>query len=218
MRTSLIEWGVATETLRGQAECGDCHVIQPFKKGVLVAAVDGAGHGSAAARAARTAAENLERFAGETLLSLLQRCHRSLQGTRGVVLSLASLSSADNTLTWLGVGNVEGVLLRADPRTIPARESLVLGGGIVGVKFARPYIKTIPVKPGDTLFFATDGISLDFVQDLNLRDLPQPVADRVLSRHWIGRDDALVLVVRYRGRVEQPATQRIETLQGARVP
>lgn len=201
---ALIEWGVATETFRGQAECGDCYVIQPSKEGVLVAAVDGVGHGRAAARAATIAAETLGRFADEALLSLLQRCHRILRGTRGVVFSLASLSSVDNRMTWLGVGNVEGMLLRADPRVIPTQESLVLRGGVVGVKLALPYATTIPIMPGDTLLFATDGISPEFLQDLNLRDPPQPVADRVLSRYWLGRDDALVLVVRYRGRSRLP--------------
>ena len=35
-------------------------------------------------------------------------------------------------MTWLGVGNVDGFLLRADNQTKPAHESLFLRGGVVG--------------------------------------------------------------------------------------
>ena len=32
--------------------------------------------------------------------------------TRGVVLSIALFNAENNTMTWLGVGNVDGLLLR----------------------------------------------------------------------------------------------------------
>ncbi len=56
----LIEWGVAAQPLEGEAESGDLHVVQRFPKGVLVAAVDGLGHGPEAAAAARSAVATLK--------------------------------------------------------------------------------------------------------------------------------------------------------------
>ena len=46
---------------------------------------------------------------------LLEQCHRALARTRGVVMSVASVRARELTVTWLGVGNVEGVLARSDP-------------------------------------------------------------------------------------------------------
>src|SRR5207245_2855891 len=47
---ALIEWGVATLALPGQAQSGDLHLVKPLGTGVLVAAVDGLGRGAGAAR------------------------------------------------------------------------------------------------------------------------------------------------------------------------
>ena len=93
----LLHWGVATLALAGQRESGDLHLVKPVDGGALVAVVDGLGHGEEAAFAAKTAVGALERYGHEPPLSVLQRCHEALIGTRGVVLSLASFDSARGT-------------------------------------------------------------------------------------------------------------------------
>ena len=45
----LIEWGVATLALPGEAQSGDRHLVKPVGSTVLVAVVDGLGHGAEAA-------------------------------------------------------------------------------------------------------------------------------------------------------------------------
>jgi len=107
----VIEWGVAMRTLPGEAQCGDVHLVKPIASGVLLAVADGLGHGAEAAAAARAAVTALERHAGESPLALVERSHRALHGTRGAVLSLALVNRHERSLTWLGVGNVEGTLL-----------------------------------------------------------------------------------------------------------
>src|SRR5260370_18046943 len=57
----------------------------------------------------------LELNAEENVISLIKRCHVGLNGMRGVVLSLASFNFRDALMTWIGVGNVQGTLLRHDP-------------------------------------------------------------------------------------------------------
>src|SRR5437660_1766381 len=126
---SLLDWGVASLALPGQAVSGDLHLVQPFPNGVLVAAVDGLGHGAEAATAAQVAVATLQAHAHESVLALLKRCHETLRETRGVVLTLASFHARDGTITWAGVGNVEGVLQRADVRGSPARDQVLLHGG-----------------------------------------------------------------------------------------
>jgi hypothetical protein len=154
--------------------------------------------GAAAAHAAAIAVATLERHAHEPVTALVERCHERLRATRGVVMSLGALSAREHTLTWLGVGNVDGVLLRAEPAAQPALEWVPLRGGVVGDRLAPPHASTIPITRGDTLVFATDGFD-DFVQSLTTDDAAQRVADRLLARHARGTDDALVLVARYLG-------------------
>src|SRR5207244_6040706 len=119
-----------TRTMSGETECGDAHAVVEWSGGALVAVVDGLGHGGEAAIAARTAVATLAEHADEPVVPLLQRCHRQLRGSRGVVMTLASCQEATGEMTWLGVGNVEGFLLRADPCAMPARESVLLRGGV----------------------------------------------------------------------------------------
>jgi len=195
----LIEWGAAALPLEGGPESGDLYVVRPFDHGALVAVVDGLGHGSEAALAAKTAVATLEDYAHEPVISLLRRCHERLMRTRGVVMSLASLDAESNTLTWLGVGNVEAVLLRADAAANPAREDVLLRGGVVGYQLPTLRASILPVTRGDVLIFATDGIRSGFVEDVILSDPPQKIAEQILARRARGTDDALVLVARYLG-------------------
>lgn len=199
LERSVLEWGVATLTLPGQAESGDRHLVKPFPNGVLVAAADGLGHGEEAAAAAKSAVRLLERSAHEGVIGLFQRCHEHLRETRGVALSLASFRTHDGVMTWLGVGNVEGILLRAAANPDVRRESLVLRGGVVGGHLPPLHASAIPVMPGDTLIFATDGIRGGFGEGLTLGGAPQRLADQILAQQATGTDDALVLVARFLG-------------------
>src|SRR5437867_5333822 len=195
----IIEWGSASLPLAGEVESGDKHVVKTFPHGALLAAMDGLGHGEEAAAAANIAVRVLQSSENESLISLLKRCHEQLRSTRGVVISLAAFNAVDETMTWVGVGNVEGVLLRADPAVNPGYEYLTLRNGVVGSRLPLLHAAVVPVMRGDTLVFATDGIRSQFTQRRALGDGPQQIADRILARYAKGTDDALVLVGRYVG-------------------
>jgi serine phosphatase RsbU (regulator of sigma subunit) len=194
---SLLDWGFACRAAPGEAVSGDLHLVQPFVGGALVAAVDGLGHGVAAADAARAAVVTLQAHSHEPVLALLKHCHEALRGTRGVVLTLASFHARDGTMTWAGVGGVEGVLLRAGASS--RRADLLLAGGVVGLHLPPLRELVLPVAVGDTLILATDGVRSGFADGLSLESGPQQLADRILARDAKGTDDALVLVARYAG-------------------
>lgn len=199
--STLIEWGAAASALPGQAVSGDRFVVAPFPHGVLAAVVDGLGHGDAASLAAEFAVATLSQYASEPVISLVQHCHEALLRTRGVVMSLASFNGQDNSMTWMGVGNVEGVLFRADAKANPPHETILLRGGTVGYMLPPLHASVLPVARGDTLIFVTDGIRSSFAEGLAWVNAPQQIADRILSQHGKQTDDALVLVVRYLGGV-----------------
>ena len=197
--SSAIEWGVASRALPGQPASGDINVVKGFSDGVLVAAVDGLGHGEEAATAAAVAAATLEKHAAEPVMTLVQRCHEALRATRGVAMSIASFNVARGLLTWLGVGNVEGVLLRRSAVRAEAEMPLLLRGGVVGFQLPPLDVEVVPVSAGDTLIFATDGIQSDFARGLARNFPPQQAAEKILARYGKATDDALVLVARYVG-------------------
>ena len=195
----IVEWGVASQTLAGEVQSGDKHLVKVFPHGVLLAALDGLGHGEEAAAAANMAVRVLQSSENESVISMLKRCHEQLRSTRGVVISLAAFNAVEETMTWVGVGNVEGILLKADPAANPGYEYLTLRSGVVGTRLPLLHAAIVPVKRGDTLIFATDGIRPEFAQRRALGAGPQQIADRILAQYAKGTDDALVLVARYVG-------------------
>lgn len=195
----MTDYGVAKIALPGQGESGDQHLICSHSDGVLIAAIDGIGHGESAARASKAATSVLEAHADQPIITLLQLCHEELRSTRGVVLSLASIDASHGMMTWLGVGNVQGVLMRASAKNGNVQEVLMLRGGVVGSQLPPLQAAVLPVFEGDTLVFATDGVRGKFMESLFGLESPQRAADRILQRYHTGNDDALVLVVRLTG-------------------
>lgn len=195
-RAVPLEWGVASSVRAGEAESGDRHVVRSHPQGVLLAAVDGLGHGGEAAAAARLAVRVLRRHAAGSPVSLVQLCHEALKDTRGVVMSIASFDARRGTMTWLGVGNVEGILLKADAN-VP--QGLLLRAGVVGYTLPPLQEATVPLSPGDTLVLATDGIRAGFTDQYSRGVSAQQLADRILAHHGKSTDDALVLVARFLG-------------------
>ena len=191
---SLLEWGVATRALPGQSDSGDRHLVKPLPDGALLAAVDGLGHGREAAVAADLAVRTVESHSGLPLIEIVERCHQSLLRTRGVALSLARWDATQRSVTWVGVGNVEGLLQQAEPGSRPGRERLLLRVGVVGVRLPVLQASRVAVPGAGLLIFTTDGIANGFDQLLDSRIRPQPLADQILARHSKRTDDALVLV------------------------
>jgi len=195
----MVEYGVAKFVLPGQGESGDHHLVCCNRSGILIAAIDGIGHGEEAANASKVAAALLRSSADEPIISLVEQCHERLRATRGVVLSLACIDPEHGMMTWLGVGNVQGVLMRADAKKGKVKESLLLRAGVVGSQLPALQATVLPIVGGDTLFLATDGVRGDFSVTLSARENPQRAADRILNQYRNGNDDALVLVARLTG-------------------
>jgi hypothetical protein len=196
---SLIEWGTAQSVLAGQAVSGDRYLLKPYLDGLLVAVVDGLGHGEKAAAAADIAVATLETHSREPVIPLLKRCHEALKRTRGAAISLASFSAVYDSMTWLGVGNVEGVLLRADGKAIPAQELIMLFPGVAGYQL--PYLRAVvtPLNSGDLVIFFTDGVRRDFLSEPIPAGSPQLIAGHICDKYRKSTDDALVFVGRYLG-------------------
>lgn len=179
-------------------QSGDSHVVRQLPEGVLAAVIDGLGHGIEAADAARIAGCTLISSPLEDTVSLVWRCHEALKDTRGVVMTLLFFSPS-GAMTWVGVGNIEGVIFRCDASGCTRANHVVLRGGVIGHRLPPLRAESLTLLPHDTVILATDGIRPEFSDEFVAGDEPQAIADHILARYRKGTDDALVLVVRCLG-------------------
>ena len=200
--TGLIEYAASAYTLPSELVSGDNFAVVDTAKGMLVAVVDGLGHGPEAAFAA-TAAVNALSQAGPTsnsLESLITHCHGALTQTRGAAMVVAEFDHQSNLVDTLCVGEVRGCLFalnEQNPRT--AQQSVLLCPGLVGKSLPALQPLKFRVQRGDILVLATDGIASAFTEDRPSNQPIQDIAHKYMSGHCKQTDDALVLAVRYLG-------------------
>jgi phosphoserine phosphatase RsbX len=197
MTASVVEWGLAARPAAGETECGDVAIVHQRDRCAFAAAVDALGHGPDAAHAAR---EALRALSNENMdvESAARLCHRALKGTRGAALTLASFDAESDVMTWLGIGNVEGRLLRTGTAQGDS-DSLLLRQGIAGEDLPSQRPSATHIRRGDLLVLATDGVAPSFSDDIRTDRACNEMAADLLERHGTTSDDALVLVIRYLG-------------------
>lgn len=205
---SLFDHAVATSPLRGESESGDTYVVRSSNGFGLVAVIDVLGHGKEAAVVARQATQALKAGPILSVEQHLINCHAVLKGTRGAVMVLACLDGHAGRMTWSGVGDAEGVLIRAtdtdrnDHLKGPNKHNVVhvpTRPGIVGSMLPITYLTSLDLAVGDILIMTTDGIKDGYVKDVDITDDLQHIADNILSSHSKDHDDSLVLVLRWKG-------------------
>lgn len=198
MTRVLFDWAAASRPRTGETASGDRCLVIPSADGALVAAVDGLGHGPEAAQAADLALLTIEAHPDLPLPDLIERCHRRLLQTRGATLSLARWEGSRHALEWLGVGNVEGIVLQPSPAGV-TRTRLVLRSGLVGVHLPLLKVESVPIPAEGRVILATDGIASNFDEGLDPRETVATLADRILARSLKSADDAMVVVARVGG-------------------
>lgn len=207
----FFEWATQGRALAGERVSGDAFLVddqESERRRVLLAVVDGLGHGAEAAQASTAALNSLRGHSGD-VAAAFAACNDALAETRGAAMSIAMLD-VGGALSWAGIGNVESFVLRhADG----AREHLTLRGGVVGVGGGRgagggtsargtpARVSSARMSRGDLLVLATDGVAAGGAGTLAAvrTHTVQSIADDVVARFAKATDDALVLVVRYLG-------------------
>lgn len=192
---ALLEWGVAVRPMIGERVSGDASLVELRDGEALLVGVDGLGHGRLAAAATTAALAAVREDPWAPLTAIVERCHRQLARTRGVALSLVRIF-ATGQLSWIGVGNVECLLVRAaDGR----REAAPLRGGVVGQRLPSLRVNEVSVVPGDLVLITSDGIASAYADKVVRVGPVQQLADDILQRHGKRHDDVMVLVARFLG-------------------
>jgi Stage II sporulation protein E (SpoIIE) len=192
--------------LQPSEPCGDavaCHPIDTTagpQTGLLVAVIDGLGHGAPAAQAAQAALEIVAQGASLALADLLARLEAGLTQTRGAAIGLARIepAAAGWRLLHAGVGNTRVLRWRVPQMVRLSSQYGIVGGGL-------PHaleVSQTELQRGDWLLLFTDGI--DEMMSLPMC-LPEWERDpSTLCRHLLARwrnvaDDAGVAVLQIGG-------------------
>lgn len=200
-RYGPIEWATASRPRPGEQLCGDQAVaVDVDGVAALFGVLDGLGHGPAAAGAALAGVEALTKARAERLEVLVALCHRVLTGTRGAAMSLARIDFQTSKLSWTGIGNVRANLVAKSVSGVQVRSSARLVGGIVGYRIPEPRpAQVVSIRTGDLVVITSDGISDDYVDQIDFAASAADIAEQVLEKHAKETDDAMVLTARHRG-------------------
>ncbi len=189
--------GIYGRPIGGETRSGDHACFRRDGDVLVVAVIDGLGHGTLARHASSTAVDAFHRHASASPAAILEACHAALPRTRGAVMAVARIDDAAGHVDVASVGNV--LVQVVGPRTAHrfGGSSFVLGTPAARVRKVAE--ERAPIAPAEALVLATDGVPsrLAIENDLDLlREPPAVLAQRIAIEHGRSDDDVLVLVAR----------------------
>lgn len=186
-------FGAVCAAIRGEKASGDTWAVCHNGTSLDVMVADGLGHGPFAADAAAAAASAFRRVSSSPPAHIVETLHRSLQGTRGAAVAVASLSKGGRIL-YAGLGNITGVLL--GPRN---PQFMISHNGTAGHSARRIQEFAYTLAPTGFLIMHSDGLTSNW----NLKDYsglaerhPSVIAGVLYRDASRGRDDVCVVVVK----------------------
>lgn len=186
--------GAATRSIGGETLNGDSYAItHPGPGKTLAAVIDGLGHGKEAHLASTIIKEQVLLKSDLPLTDLMNYLHQAARSTRGAVIGLIYIDTAQSILQFCGIGNIEGFVMHPD-----GKKSLISYGGILGHHIRTPRKFDYPFQPGDVLCMYSDGITSRWLPDqINWKEHPQRTAEHILNSYSRANDDATVLIISY---------------------
>lgn len=191
----ILDYAYFGHSCFGERISGDNAIIEERNGLVLLAIIDGLGHG----KDANIMSKEIEKFlrenwtnnVKETLLKLHQHC----QGTLGAAVGLAVLKVSTGELSYCGVGNTVIRILGNRSKRLPSMD------GVLGTRMRTPVIHSLDLTPSDILLLYTDGIKdrfdLDDYRSI-LYESPQSIVKNIVRRFGKKYDDATCIVLKYK--------------------
>lgn len=189
-----LEIGALVIPKPGETECGDAWCYTERVEGVLVMAVDGLGHGLAAAQAANEACRVFESEKHRPAMRIMQSLHEALRPTRGAAATLLEIDWDAGRATSVAVGNVQAALANGNEI-----KRIAADNGIVGHVISRPRELVHECRPDTTLIVHSDGLTANWHLERypGLMQHHAALIAGVLYRDCKrGRDDSLIVVIR----------------------
>jgi len=183
--------GIVIRPCVGETVCGDAQVVIENENTLLVAVVDGLGHGPGAAEASEAFVDFVRGNAHKPLETLMFEGGSHIASTRGAAAAIVRLDFANRLLSFCGVGNVHFHSLSSAPL------HPVCVPGIVGHRVRKiiPYEFELPDE--GTFVLCSDGISSRIHLEEYPGHGPQELANALLEQHGKSHDDATCVAVAF---------------------
>lgn len=171
----------------GERANGDAVLVREDGPGrVMLAVIDGLGHGPIAAEAANSAVARLQTLTWEmTMLDMMQTLHKDLRGTRGAAATVCVING--RKLEACAVGNVQ---LSSFGCNLP----LILSAGVLGHQVGTFRVCRSEVPERTRLALFSDGISTRVRLEDTAKLTPAAACHAIFGRYRRAEDDATILV------------------------
>jgi hypothetical protein len=175
--------------------CGDVAVILPTGSGLLLAIVDGLGHGTRAWEAASAAEAWLRDHASADVAAISAGVCERLRKTDGAAVGVCHVEHESGRVRYAGIGNT---VLRTFGRQREGR--LISRDGIAGRTSEPAKVYSAQADPGDLLLLYSDGVPSQFrISECPslLGAEPGAAAREVVTRFGRDYDDAACIAARW---------------------
>jgi anti-sigma regulatory factor (Ser/Thr protein kinase) len=191
-RPPFLEVGAVSLPKPGEDVSGDEWAIAWFPERALILVADGLGHGPGAAEAAREAVYTFHEQAALTPTAIVEAIHGALRSTRGAVVAVAEIAPAQETVRFVGVGNISGVVLSTE-----GRRNMVSYNGIAGHTVRKIQEFTYPWPTNALLILYSDGLTTHLHPEYYpglIKRHPDLIAATLYRDYARDCDDATVVV------------------------
>jgi anti-sigma regulatory factor (Ser/Thr protein kinase) len=186
--------GAVCLPIASETQCGDAWAAVRQNQRILLAVVDGLGHGPLAAVAAAEAIRIFQHYPERSPGQILEVAHAALRSTCGAVMGVAEIRLDQGALCWAGVGNISGEI-----RLGEASSHLVSHNGTLGHQLRKVQEFIYPWHVGSLLLLHSDGMATvrqpERYPGLWGRD-PSLVAGVLYRDFRRGKDDFTVVALR----------------------
>jgi anti-sigma regulatory factor (Ser/Thr protein kinase) len=186
--------GGLSVAIAGEERCGDAWDVEPRRDGIAVLVVDGLGHGTGAADAARECVRAFRRHAGALPAARVTALHEALRATRGAAIAVADVDTTRRVVRFAGLGNITASVYGPGPT-----RHLVSHYGTAGHNASKIAEYSYPWPEHAVLVMHSDGVAslrdLEPYPGLLQRD-PSLVAGVLYRDFARRRDDASIVVIR----------------------
>lgn len=179
----------------GEENSGDKIVVRHCEHFILLAVIDGLGHGSEAHYMSNVIAKKLSALdeyssPDNMLIELNKDCIPSISAAVG----LGVIDKVAQTFTFSAIGNISAYILSHETYSYVSRD------GNIGGNMRKPYSQVKALNAGDLLILHSDGIMSRFYTQYEhaiLKHSPEVILNYIFTHFEKYHDDASCIVFRY---------------------
>jgi anti-sigma regulatory factor (Ser/Thr protein kinase)/serine/threonine protein phosphatase PrpC len=188
-----MDYGAYSRPCRGERLNGDVAMTEQREHLLMLAVIDGLGHGEQAHRVATAARDYLKNRWSQDVVDTMKKLHNELQGSLGAVAGIAVVDTRTGHARFSGIGNVSYRVFG------PRNMRLHCAAGNLGHQIRSPQAQEHTLSEDDVVVIYSDGVRDRFEVD----EYPQmryqgaeTIARTIVERFGKDHDDATCVALR----------------------